>query len=134
MTVLAETFWVWVCLVLIGIGIVMVLTDQRISRGQRRAGPLNAEPKKVAGLSETSWDQTAIERSLETRPEAVAIMLRDLATSIDLDHQSTPATGPGDRGEVERLVSLIEAHVELTPAPGRPPQRRETSSQGEVST
>lgn len=132
MTVLAETFWVWFFVVLVAIGIVMVLTDQRISRGQRRAGPLNAEPKKVAGLSETSWDQTAIERSLEARPEAVAIMLRDLATSIDLDHRSTPAAGPGDRGEVERLVSLIEAHVELTPGPGRSPQHAEAPSQRKV--
>lgn len=123
MIVLAETFWAWVCLILVGIMIVMLLTDQRISRGERRAGPLNNEPKKVAGLSETSWDQTAIERSLETRPEMVAIMLRDLATSIDLDHQSTPAAGPGDKGEVERLVSLIEAHVELTGTP-------ESSTQG----
>ncbi len=120
MTVLAETFWAWFALVLVGVVIVMVLTDQRVSRGQRKAGPLNAEPKKVAGLSETSWDQTAIERSLESHPEAVAIMLRDLATSIDLDHQSTPLAGPGDRGEVERLVSLIEAHVELTPSREEP--------------
>lgn len=114
MTALAETFWVWVSLILVAIMVVMLLTDQRISRGQRRAGPLNTEPKKVAGLSETSWDQTAIERSLDSRPEMVAIMLRDLATSIDLDHQSTPTSGPGDKREVERLVSLIEAHVELS--------------------
>lgn len=122
MTVLAETFWAWVTLILMGIIVVMLLTDHRISRGQRRAGPLNNEPKKIAGLSETSWDQTAIERSLETRPESVAIMLRDLAGSIDLDHRSSPAAGLGDKREVERLVSLIEAHVELSGTPGSPTQ------------
>lgn len=111
MSWLAETFWLWFAILLVVVLVFMAMTDNRVSRGQRGAGPLNPTPKPVSGLAETSWDLEAIERHLTVQPETVSVMLRNLADSIDVPHGSHPGMAD-NTAEVERLVAILEQHVE----------------------
>ena len=111
MTFVAETFWLWFAFVLLGVFVLMAMTDHKISRGQKGTGPLKVDPKPVSGVSETSWDLEAIDSYLTTQPETVELMLRNLADSIHVAHGSS-AGGLSNKFEIERLVGLLEHHVE----------------------
>ncbi len=113
MTFLAEYFGFFVLLAIIVAIVGVVMVSRRISSGAVSAGPLNATPPPVYGLTETAFDLRNIDLKLETSPCDVAHLLRQNAADVALPLHTS--CGPTCADEVDFILAALENHLELTP-------------------
>ncbi|MDH3299071.1 MAG: hypothetical protein OES24_01035 [Acidimicrobiia bacterium] len=118
MTVLADALPAIALLAAIGMTILLVRLNRRVSRGSRSAGPRTVEPPNPAGLTATPWELEAIDLQLRSpkdsaaRRDLVATVNRLITASRDrTDLAPMPLDASND--DIERVVAILESRLDL---------------------
>lgn len=116
--VLADALPGLALLAAIGLTILLVRLNRRVSRGSRSAGPRTVEPPNPAGLTATPWELEAIDLQLRSPRDSVA--RRDLVATVNrlitagrdrADLAPIPLDASND--EIERVVAVLEARLDV---------------------
>lgn len=118
MTVVADALPAIALLAAIGLSILLLRLNQRISRGSRSAGPRTVEPPSPAGLTATPWELEAIDLQLRSPMDSVA--RRDLVATVNrlitASRDRTdlaPIPLDASNRDVERVVEVLESRLDL---------------------
>ncbi len=118
MTVLADALPLIATLGFIGLTILLIRLNRRISRGSRSAGPRIVEPPNPPGLAATPWELEAIDLQLRSATETVA--RRDLVSTVNrlitasrdrVDLAPIPPNASND--DIERVINVLESQLDL---------------------
>lgn len=102
----------------IGLTILLMRLNRRVSRGSRSAGPRTVEPPNPAGLAATPWELEAID--LQLRSPAGSVARRDLVATVNrlitasrdrADLAPIPLDASND--DIERVVEVLESRLDL---------------------
>lgn len=118
MTAVADALPAITLLAAIGLSILLLRLNQRISRGSRSAGPRTVEPPSPAGLTATPWELEAIDLQLRSPMDSVA--RRDLVATVNrlitASRDRTdlaPIPLDASNRDVERVVEVLESRLDL---------------------
>lgn len=118
MIVLADALPAIALLAAVGLTILLIRLNRRVSRGSRSAGPRTVEPPSPAGLTATPWELEAIDLQLRSPRDSVA--RRDLVATVNrlitasrdrTDLAPIPLDASND--DVERVVEVLESRLDL---------------------
>ncbi len=118
MIVLADALPAIALLAAVGLTILLIRLNRRVSRGSRSAGPRTVEPPSPAGLTATPWELEAIDLQLRSPRDSVA--RRDLVATVNrlitasrdrTDLAPIPLDDSND--DVERVVEVLESRLDL---------------------
>lgn len=102
----------------IGLTILLVRLNRRVSRGSRSAGPRRVEPPNPAGLTATPWELEAIDLQLRSpgdshaRRDLVATVNRLITASRD-QTQLAPIPLDASNDDIGRVIDVLESRLEL---------------------
>ena len=111
----------------IGLTLLLLRLNRRVSRGSRSAGPRRVEPPNPAGLTATPWELEAIDLQLRApktsiaRSDLVATVNRLITASRDRT-KLTPIPLDASNDDIERVIEVLESRLDLggsTPAADR---------------
>ncbi len=118
MTLLADLLPLIGTLTVIGLAVLLLRLNRRISRGSRSADPRTVEPPSPPGLTATPWELEAIDLQLRSprksvaRQDLVATVNRLITASRDrTDLAPIPLDASND--DIERIVEVLESRLDL---------------------
>ncbi len=118
MSILADFLPLIVFCAFIGLTILLIRLNRRISRGSRSAGPRTVEPPSPVGLTATPWELEAID--LQLRSPADSIARRDLISTVNRlitagrDRTDlVPISLDASNDDIARVVTVLESRLDL---------------------
>lgn len=111
MSEFAETFPALVFIGLSLLGVCVLITRGKLSRGSRSAGPILAPRSSVHGQSETTWDAAAVSEHLARDVPSTCQMMAGLCQTAGV---STETPYGQTLRTIEVLVDRLEEHYHLT--------------------
>lgn len=118
MTFLADALPFITVIAMIGMVILLVRLNRRVSRGSRSAGPRSVEVPDPVGLTATPWELEAIDLQLSSSPDSPA--RRDLVATVNRliaasqDHtRRTVLPLNASNAEVEEIIVDLEEKLDL---------------------
>ncbi len=120
MTLLADLLPFVIGLAAVGLIILLVRLNRRVSRGSRSAGPRRVDPPNPAGLTATPWELEAIDLQLRSpkksagRRDLVATVNRLITASRDRT-ELAPIPLDATNDDIERVIEVLESHLDLRP-------------------
>lgn len=118
MTAVADALPALAVLAGIGLTILLVRLNKRVSRGSRSAGPRTVEPPSPAGLTATPWELEAIDLQLRSPTDSVA--RRDLVATVNRLITASrdradlaPIPLDASNHDVERVIEILESRLDL---------------------
>lgn len=118
MTVLADSLPLIAVVAVIGVSLLLLRLNRRVSRGSRSAGPRFVETPTPTGLTATPWELEAIDLQLRSpkqsaaRQDLVATVNRLITAGRDrADLAPIPLDATND--DIERVVEILESRLDL---------------------
>jgi hypothetical protein len=125
MTFLADALPFVAVIAMIGMVILLVRLNRRVSRGSRSAGPRSVDAPDPVGLTATPWELEAIDLQLSSprdspaRRDLVATVNRLIAASQNHTRRTVLPISAGN-GEIEDIVIDLEKKLGLHGASNNP--------------
>ena len=120
MTTLAAAFPWLVFAACVGLLVVVIRLDRRLSRGARSAGPRDIQRPRPVGLQQTPWELKAIDDQLQsgtgTRPRIdLTNTLNRLTRAAGLDGPQHQLPPNATNDMIQWVVQELETKLELGP-------------------